>query len=426
MMVKRYVVKDMPEAVMMIRRDLGKDAVILSTKKVSKKKWLGLWRSTAIEVVAAVGEDVPVRASASQVSSLNGATRTQEIHGVQPAQSETAAGFMPFVGTMAPQNVPSASKVTTVPHVPGPNLEATDTERASAAGFGANASDMDALKRELTDMKRLLELSLSSQDVSQSHMFNRLIDQGIERDLVTDILEEAQARQGLYLGPNRSSLVGHEDVEAVLKAKLGILETAKPIAASSRVVALFGPTGVGKTTTIAKLAALSVLAGRNVGLITTDTYRIAAVEQLKTYANILNVPLQVVYKHEEILKAYEKFADRDLVLIDTAGRNYRTEENLAEIRGWLSNIPVDETLLVISMASKPQDADFIASVLSKVPAQKFIFTKLDETTSYGTIINLLLKYKMPVSYFTTGQNVPDDIEIANVDKIVEWVVGGAV
>ena len=218
----------------------------------------------------------------------------------------------------------------------------------------------------------------------------------------------------------REQLVQH------ILGNLGELANPRPIAKESRIVALVGPTGVGKTTTVAKLAALNVLAGsRKVGLLTMDTFRIAAVEQLRTYANILNVPLQVVYHRDEVGAALERLADRDLILVDTAGRNFRLDTHVEELQGLLGMIPVDETFLVLSLTGKLEDLDVIAEAFGNLPVDKFLFTKLDETASYGAILELLWTHRKPLSYLTTGQNVPDDIEVASVERLVRLIFGGA-
>ncbi|CAM3903889.1 GTPase [Alicyclobacillus pomorum] len=320
MMIRRYIVKDMPEAVVHIRRELGKDAVILSSKRITLKKWLGLWRYKRLEVVAAPGVRPP--------------------------------------------------------------------------------------------------------------LVHQLIRQGLNEEHVSRLMESFTATRtpvgGEGTGEPWTSGKQHDlFVQHVLRDMEAQVE-AQPIAPTSRVVALVGPTGVGKSTTIGKLAALHVLAGnRKVGLLTTDTYRIAAVDQLETYADILNIPLEVVYETSDIPGALERLADRDLILLDTAGRNFRVERHVEELRHWLQQISVDETYLVLALTSKTEDLDAIAAAFERVPVDKFLFTKLDETTTYGAILNLLYSYRKPLSYLTTGQNVPDDIEVASLEKILRLMIGGA-
>ncbi|MBA4532303.1 MULTISPECIES: flagellar biosynthesis protein FlhF [Brevibacillus] len=186
----------------------------------------------------------------------------------------------------------------------------------------------------------------------------------------------------------------------------------------------FGPTGVGKTTTIAKLAAWHMLKEkRKVGFITADTYRIAAVEQLKTYANILNVPLEVVFSANEMENALDKMQGYDLIFIDTAGRNYRNDEFVSKIKEYLQWEEMSEHLLVMSLTSKFADMQAIMEQFKNVPISQVILTKADETLHYGPILSLLEQFDLPLSYLTTGQNVPDDIEVITTEKLTKLIVG---
>lgn len=403
MMVRRYVVKDMPEAIALIRRDLGKDAVILSTKKISLKKWFGFWRLKRIEVLAATGDGVPTRVTPERVQDMK-------------------------------KNLPVPTPAVSVPS-PAEGSIAPPPQMVVMASESDSEVKLDDVYKEISDVKQLLRSKLSStaDEPVEETLFRHLVRQG---------LDEEQVRSLFALTPVQQSDVDDASVsvestrkpEQALRESLGqkILELlqelshAEPIASTSRIVALVGPTGVGKTTTIAKLAALNVLGGqRKVGLITTDTFRIAAVEQLRTYANILNVPLQVVYQPSELHHALHALADCDLILMDTAGRNFRIDRNVVEMKHILSAVPVDETYLVLSMTSKPDDLDKVAAVFQELPVDKFLFTKMDETSTYGAILNLMMTYRKPISYVTTGQNVPDDIEVANVEKVLRLIFGGA-
>ncbi|UUZ97287.1 AAA family ATPase [Paenibacillus sp. P25] len=186
-----------------------------------------------------------------------------------------------------------------------------------------------------------------------------------------------------------------------------------------------GPTGVGKTTTIAKLAAEQVLKHqRKVGFITSDTYRIAAVEQLKTYATILNVPLEVVFSPLDLGKAFEQLKDRDLIFMDTAGRNFRNEMYVSELNALLQSRGQSETFLVLSLTTKYKDMKAITDNFSKFKLDKVLFTKMDETDSYGAIVNLIREYGIQTSYIADGQSVPDDIAELNEQRILDLMLEG--
>lgn len=189
-------------------------------------------------------------------------------------------------------------------------------------------------------------------------------------------------------------------------------------------VRFFGPTGVGKTTTIAKLAAEGVLKQkRKVGLITTDTYRIGAVDQLRTYANILNIPLEVVFQPSEMASAMESLRDCDLILVDTAGRNYRKQDYAQELAQYFPSLSGGENYLVLSLTAKNNDMIEILQNFKCIPVEKVIFTKSDETQTYGSILNMVMRYHLSISYLTTGQNVPDDIRVAVPRKVANLILG---
>jgi flagellar biosynthesis protein FlhF len=182
---------------------------------------------------------------------------------------------------------------------------------------------------------------------------------------------------------------------------------------------------VGKTTTIAKLAAhFSLVEKRRVGLLTMDTYRIAAVEQLKTYSQIIDIPVQVAYNQSDVVPALRTFENCDLVLIDTAGRSQKNVMQVSELKT-LIDMADCETHLVLSASTKERDlCDQVERFLG-VGVDRLLFTKLDETTSYGTIYSLAAKYDLPVSYITTGQKVPEDIEVADGTKLAAIVMNSA-
>lgn len=196
------------------------------------------------------------------------------------------------------------------------------------------------------------------------------------------------------------------------------LKAGKP-----RIVALVGTTGVGKTTTLAKIAAKFVLErGTEVALITADTYRISAVEQLKTYSDIIGLPLEIVYSPAELKSAIRKFRSKGLILIDTAGRNQHNDFQIKELVDLLAVDSAIEKHLVLSATTKERDAVDVMDRFAPVKPDRLLFTKTDETESIGTVVNLISSRRTRVSYFTNGQSVPDDIEAAGADMLARMLL----
>ena len=190
-----------------------------------------------------------------------------------------------------------------------------------------------------------------------------------------------------------------------------------------RIMAVVGPTGVGKTTTIAKIAAMYALNRRvSVAMVTMDNFRVGAVEQLKTYAKIMDLPLEVAGNSQELGKALAKHADKDLILIDTAGRSPKDSDRLDELKGYLEAHPGIDVYLCLSATTRGREIDEIIATFGTLPISRLLFTKLDESRSFGCIVDTYLKHKLPLSYFSTGQKVPEDIEVASSRKLAALVV----
>jgi flagellar biosynthesis protein FlhF len=190
-----------------------------------------------------------------------------------------------------------------------------------------------------------------------------------------------------------------------------------------RLVALVGPTGVGKTTTIAKLAAnFRLREKRRVGLITVDTYRIAAVEQLRTYADIIDLPMEVVATPRDMRQAVARMADLDLILMDTAGRSPRDEVKIQELRSLLCEAQPDEVHLVLSSVAGAESLTKTAERFAAVGTTAMLLTKLDEAPSLGNLLPLVASCRLPLSYVTNGQNVPDDIAAADSGRLARCVL----
>jgi flagellar biosynthesis protein FlhF len=362
----------MQEALEKTRRELGPDAVILNARTIRAGGLFGLFGSPKVEVTAALDVETAV----------GGAAAVQTV-GVPDSRSDQRE----------------------------PRLE--------------------AIYRELQGMRRDVAALLDGTRAQPGgtvftgallSVFRRLVDNEIEEETARILVEEVAGD----FGPE-----DHADLEKVHAMLLDRIVRLIPVADEisfdtdgPRMIAMVGPTGVGKTTTIAKLAAVhSLTHGRKVALITADTYRIAAIEQLRTYSDIIGVPLEVVYSPEEIAPTIESHRDADIILIDTAGRNPRNPARMLELRGIIRAARPDEVHLVISATTKNFDALDVVDRFEQVGFDRLLFTKLDESSTYGMILNTLVRAQRPLSYLGTGQDVPEDFEIASAAKLAHMIMG---
>ena len=246
-----------------------------------------------------------------------------------------------------------------------------------------------------------------------------LVNNGVEPDIARSILYKIQEQTNVNEKDDATikKIVRYNIIEY-----LGNVEPIK-FTSNQKIIFFVGPTGVGKTTTLAKIAAQLVLEEKyKIGLITADTYRIGAVEQLRTYSEILNMPLKVIYKSDEIYKALAEYKDKDFILIDTAGRSHKDIKQLNEIKNLVNSVNNKEVYLVLSLNTELKTLNSIINQYKFIDNFKIIFTKLDESDILGNILNIKFYNDNQLSYFTLGQDVPDDIEIANIEKIASLLI----
>ncbi|MDQ0721213.1 flagellar biosynthesis protein FlhF [Paenibacillus sp. W4I10] len=446
MRVKQYVVETMPEAMLQIRKDLGSDAVILSTKEIKVGGVLGMFRKKRIEVVAAVDKEEnkqttkPVQNQFTPVprafvpeayrqtarsfvaaSDESATTNTAD----QSLQDQSAAAPSVFESRKIGSDIDSGSGSSSTDHKPRP--QGADFS-GSTTGPKPTGSDLqqDKLMTELQDLKQMVT-RLSKQGTSadpvpeELHTIReRLTEQDVWPEVWESWFDSIQAKWS-------EDGLKEQDVEQVVKLEvMHFLEQRieEGILPTTRIVYVAGPTGVGKTTTIAKLAAEQMFKKqRKVGFITSDTYRISAVEQLRTYASILNVPLEVVQSPGDTQRAISRLENCDLIFMDTAGRNYRNELLVSELQSLLAPVENSETFLVMSMTSKSADMVQITEHFSKYGLDKVIFTKMDETGSCGPLFNLLHRFPLKLAYVANGQNVPDDLLKPDADSLSKQLLG---
>lgn len=451
MRVKRYVVESMPDALQKIRSDLGKDAVIINTKEIRTGGFLGMFSKKKIEVIAATDTASPggsaagskPNAGTASAAAKSGALAAQAFatsakktaaaaYGAQTVKEEKRPDLaFPEVPDVLPPE-PATFQVPVQTAAPAPFMPPQEVptpgvpvQRTQAAVTVKGKEDL--LLEELKQMKEIM-YRLSQQHGSPEppnpaiqRFEQRLLDQEVEpylvRELLARVTEEAEGS-----GAELTDTFVKQSLQHQL-LKLLRTEGCKSIEADTRIAHFVGPTGVGKTTTIAKLAAEQVLKHhRKVGFITSDTYRIAAVEQLKTYATILNVPLEVVFSPSDLTKAFYNLKECDLIFMDTAGRNFRNEMYVSELNALLTSNGKSETFLVLSLTTKYKDMKAITDNFSKFKLHKVLFTKMDETDSYGAVLNLIREFGLQTSYIANGQNVPDDIKVLQEQQIIDLIL----
>lgn len=378
MKVKKFTAADNHEALMKVRAELGIDAVILHQKRVKPKGIFGFLRKSIIEVVAAVEEPAaslrPVR----------------PIEVVKPAPLKRPEELLKAKVDKQLREITSEASLT----------KEINEIKCMLAAMSKN-----------TNIDRLPEALLNNSSPELKVLFEALRNQEIEDEIIEYILNDLNTCQD------------SQSINLRLKAFINKFILEKSKSDSSKVVFFVGPTGVGKTTTIAKLAAnYSLNEGKRVGLISADTYRIAAVEQLRTYCDILGLPIEVIYEAKEITSAIERLKGKDLILVDTAGRSHRNDSQIKELQELLNEVEDKEIYLVVSCTSKNSDLKDIVKTYEFLNDYRIILTKLDEATTYGTILNTVVHTKRPLSYVTTGQSVPDDIEFISADKIVSLLL----
>ncbi|CAM4340447.1 flagellar biosynthesis protein FlhF [Paenibacillus phoenicis] len=468
MRVKRYIVDTMPDAMLKIRNELGSDAVILSTKEVKLGGFLGMFQKKKIEVIAATEEKAApapkakpllpaqpsVPAPVARQAVPEAYRKTSQL--AQPAASPQAGSASPVLTAIGVQEreepiIPPVTPPAPQPPVTEPQLRQTSIEPASSAASArleaaiARAADPEqflaptgarsvnsAKEERLLEEIRQMKMWLSELAKKQTNgremppglhsIQQQLMSQEVGPELADRWVEEVYEA---WLSSGKT--LSDDDMQARLRTIVNSFLDHRidaGIGDQTRIVYIAGPTGVGKTTTIAKLAADQIFRlHKKVGFITADTYRISAIEQLRTYATILNVPLEVVQSPGDVQRAMQRLEHCDLILMDTAGRNYLNELFVAELHSLLAPSDVSETYLVLSLTSKAQDMKRITEHFSKYNLDKLIFTKLDETETTGAIFNLLNEYPFKVSFLTNGQNVPDDLLQADAELMVDMLLG---
>lgn len=404
MQIKKYEAVDMPSAVKMIKSDLGSDAVILSTRTIRKgDRVFGLFGRAMLEVTAAVDW-----AAATSDDTPPGAGRPPGQGNFRgPAMDELPSWFYPLKE----------------------DINEIRDSMARLQSWEGQGPGERRLLQELSDIKTAVEASLKQTEEGAASETPALLTQLKQRLVLNDVAEETVDSLLARIGNGlpESLLVSSKKLEAMVRAILTHIFRVQGGLGQwdegPKKVALIGSTGAGKTTTIAKLAAAYALTHKKkVALVTIDTYRIAAIEQLRIYAGIIGIPVDVVVQQADLDRTFEKHQDKDLILIDTAGRSHR---NLAQMRELATILGPDrdvEKHLVLSATTKWADMLSMLETYRPVGYSYLLFSKIDEGNSHGTILDAVLQSGKAVSYLTDGQRVPEDLREAAVKDLVDLVL----
>ncbi len=422
MIIKKYVGRTESEATEEARKELGPNIVVMTVRPAKKTGFFSIFQPQKIEVTVGLEEETE---------------RT-------------------------PKSFSTEKERIITPKTPSDDYSQKDTILASGGRVSQKPApvnevkdDNSAIEEKLDNLSNLLEKNFlkpekSAQDerndfdepvapsnkpsktneVSEETMsfikllYNTLIENEVDEIYVNQLTDEVEkiSKPGL---PFDYALA---NVYQKMVLKFGKSEPIEPVSDGPRAEIFIGPTGVGKTTTIAKLASeLSVTQKKKVALLTVDTYRIAAAEQLRTYASILEIPFRVIYTVDEMKQAAEDFKDYDYIMVDTAGHSLHNEELKQGVESFirvLEDIMDCENFLVLSATTKYRDLIEIADAYSEMVAYKLIFTKMDETGAKGNLYNIRIHTGSPIAYITNGQNVPDDIAVFDAQRIVKNLLGG--
>lgn len=397
MIIKKYKASTEKEAIIMAKEDLGSEAIVMNVKTIKPNGILKIFKKPRVELTAAIDDNI-----------------TQSVTSV----SETTAKETTAKETTAKETSAIEEKINSIAKLLEAQITAEKKTEPEKKTFDKTA---DSYQTKAEDDEK--DLSAKRDNRIIDLICSQLSDNEVKKEFVDNIVGELD-----YLNDKQHLDNVLSSVYQKIVLKLGEIKPLTPSENKPKIVFFVGNTGVGKTTTVAKLASKSKLEGKyKVALFSVDTYRIAAIEQLKTYANIIDSPMEVVYTPEDMEKLIDKYKDYDYIFVDTAGRSHKDSEQKNDLRAIIDAVGdrEKEVYLVVSATIKYKDMLNIAKTYDDIYEYKVIFTKLDETNGIGAILNLKMELNKDLSYVTWGQNVPDDIGILNPQVIAKKLLGGA-
>lgn len=436
MIIKKFQAKTENEAVEAAKKELGPEVVVMSVRKVKPKGLFKFLKPQLTEVTVALEEEHEKAVKRERAAAQAAAATAAAIKSVTTQVSEAVQNAgLTADGDVLVNNPP----VRNLSQEPGEALQKEVVRQESTALHSAASEKL--LEEKLNNLQSFLEKQLMNPSEEEREeepieaeknesvvfmqlLYNTMIENEVEETYANEMIDEIEKvkKENMPI----DYVLAHVYQKLILK--FGKPAGISPAGKGPKVCFFVGPTGVGKTTTIAKIASrFTVDEKKKVALLTADTYRIAAAEQLRTYAGILEVPFRVIYALEDLEKGVDEFKDYDYILVDTAGHSHHNEEQkeaMKRLVHGVDDIAEKEVFLVVSATTKYRDLISIADAYKVMTDYKLIFTKLDETMTLGNLLNLKLYTGASLSYVTCGQNVPDDIEKFNPQTTVKQLLGG--
>lgn len=417
MLVKKFQGATESEAMLQVKEEMGSQAVVLNVKTIKHRGLMRLFKGNIVEVTAALGENEDEQIPVSQAESQF------EVRVDNDFSKDLSA-----VAAKVEQSIRESEN---------------DKTYARSLNREPERNSYDsAIEEKLNSLQMLLEQQLNKEEKEndaeaveeekneflkfEQLVYNTMLDNEVKEQYINQIIDEINHSNLSTDTANVDLMLANIYQKMILKFGSG--STIEPAENGTKLLFFVGPTGVGKTTTIAKVASkLKLEDKRKIAMLTTDTYRIAAAEQLRTYSDILDTPFQVIYTPEELIDAANEWSEYDYILVDTAGHSPNNSKQQEDLLQFVKAVPEEQEkdiYLVVSATTKYADLINIVNQYGDVGKYKLIFTKLDETTAWGNILNLRMYTNAEIAFMTNGQNVPDDIGELDAQAIVRKLLGG--
>lgn len=417
MLVKKFQGATESEAMLQVKEEMGSQAVVLNVKTIKHRGLIRLFKGNIVEVTAALGENEDEQIPVSQAESQF------EVRVDNDFSKDLSA-----VAAKVEQSIRESEN---------------DKTYARSLNREPERNSYDsAIEEKLNSLQMLLEQQLNKEEKEndaeaveeekneflkfEQLVYNTMLDNEVKEQYINQIIDEINHSNLSTDTANVDLMLANIYQKMILKFGSG--STIEPAENGTKLLFFVGPTGVGKTTTIAKVASkLKLEDKRKIAMLTTDTYRIAAAEQLRTYSDILDTPFQVIYTPDELIDAANEWSEYDYILVDTAGHSPNNSKQQEDLLQFVKAVPEEQEkdiYLVVSATTKYADLINIVNQYGDVGKYKLIFTKLDETTAWGNILNLRMYTNAEIAFMTNGQNVPDDIGELDAQAIVRKLLGG--